>query len=80
MVEMMAINPRKVLRLDQVKIEAGNIADLTVIDPEATWTVTKEDFYSKAVNSAFLGAELKGRASDVYIGGYATMEEGVIVE
>ena len=38
------------------------------------------DFYSKANNSGFIGAELTGRATDVYVGGYATMEDGKIVE
>jgi len=27
-----------------------------------------------------LGAELTGKAVDVYVGGYATLEDGVIVE
>ncbi len=80
MVELMAINPRKILRVEPVKLEAGSVADLTVIDPDVTWTVDRDDFYSKAGNSAFLGWQLKGRASDVYVGGYATMEEGVVVE
>ena len=38
------------------------------------------DFYSRANNSGFIGATLKGRATDTYVGGYATMEDGVIVE
>ena len=61
-------------------LEPGATADLTVIDPDAAWTVDAADFQSKAVNSGFLGAELTGRATDVYVGGYATMEDGAIVE
>lgn len=80
MVELMASNQRKILRLEDVKIEAGSTADLTVIDPEATWTAAVSDFASKASNSGFIGCELKGRATDVYVDGYATMEDGVIVE
>ncbi|MCL1799081.1 MAG: dihydroorotase [Eggerthellaceae bacterium] len=80
MVELMAVNPRRVLRLDPVGIAAGSVADLTVIDPDAAWTVDRCGFASKAANSAFIGMELTGRAHDVYVGGYATMEEGVIVE
>ena len=51
-----------------------------VIDPEAEWTVEVSDFYSRANNSGFIGAQLKGRATDTYVGGYATMEDGVVVE
>lgn len=79
-VELMSANPRAILRVERVTLEAGSTADLTVIDPQVTWTVDAADFLSKAVNSAFIGEELEGRATDVYVGGYATMEEGKIVE
>ncbi|MEG1745423.1 MAG: dihydroorotase [Raoultibacter sp.] len=80
MIELMAINPRRVLRVEEVSLVAGSTADLTVIDPDATWVVSVDDMLSKARNSGFIGAELKGQATDVYIGGYATLEEGKIVE
>ena len=79
-VELMAIAPRRILRLERVAFEPGSTADLTVIDPEAAWTVEADGFLSKATNSGFLGVELVGRATDVYVGGYATMEDGEIVE
>ena len=79
-VELMAVNPREILRVERVALEPGATADLTVSDPDAAWTVDAADFQSKAVNSGFLGAELTGRATDVYVGGYATMEDGAIVE
>ena len=80
LVEVMAINPRKVLRVEEVKLQAGSIADITIIDPDLEWTVTADSFVSKAKNSGFIGADLKGRATDVYVGGYATMHDGQIVE
>ncbi|MEG1425090.1 MAG: dihydroorotase [Raoultibacter sp.] len=80
MVELMAINPRRILRVEEVGIAVGNTADLTVIDPDAAWTVKVDDMLSKARNSGFIGVELKGQATDVYVGGYATLEEGKIVE
>lgn len=76
MIELMAINPRKILRLDPVTIEPGSSADFTIIDPNESWTVTDDYFVSKASNSGFLGWELTGRPTDVYIAGYATMENG----
>ena len=79
-VELMAVNPREILRVERVALEPGATADLTVIDPDAAWTVDAADFKSKAVNSGFIGVELTGRATDVYVGGYATMEDGAIVE
>lgn len=80
LVELMCVNPRSILRVERVAIEPGCVADLTVIDEGLTWTVSADGFESKASNSGFIGAELIGRATDVYVGGYATMEDGVIVE
>lgn len=80
LVEAMAIAPRRILGQERVALEPGSIADLTVIDEHASWTVSRDDFYSKAGNSPYIGVELKGRATDVYVGGYSTMEDGVVVE
>lgn len=80
MVEVMAVNPRRILSQEEVRIAPGSIADFTVFDPNEKWVVNRDDFYSKAGNSGYLGWELTGRATDVYVGGYATMEEGRVVE
>ncbi|MGI6216088.1 MAG: dihydroorotase [Coriobacteriales bacterium] len=79
MVELMAIVPRQIIRAERVALEPGCTADLTVIDPGLEWKVEKSDFESKAVNSGFIGTELKGRATDTYVGGQATMEDGKVV-
>jgi len=80
LVELMSVAPRRILGLDPVSIVPGSVADLTVIDPETSWTVTAKDFCSKGSNSGFVGAQLKGRATDTYVGGYATMQDGALVE
>lgn len=80
MVELMAVRPREILRLEPVRLAPGSVADLTVFDPGQEWIVLEEEFCSKAHNSGFIGAQLKGRATDVYVGGYATLQDGSIVE
>ncbi|WP_294438824.1 dihydroorotase [uncultured Slackia sp.] len=79
MVDVMSIAPREILGLEPVKIAEGSVADITVFDPTIEWTVDGEDFESKAHNSGFLGAALIGRATDVYVGGVATMIDGKVV-
>ena len=69
LVESMCVNPRKVARLEPVRVEAGSVADLTLIDPAVKFTVTPELFAGKQHNSAFLGAELEGRATDTFVAG-----------
>jgi len=78
LVERMAHAPRRILRCAPVTLAEGSVADLTVIDPELTWTVTREGFESKSANSAFIGRTLKGRASHVYVGGYASLDDGEV--
>ncbi len=80
MIELMAINPRKIIRAPRLALEVGSVADFTVIDPNEEWQVTKDFFESKACNSGFLGRKIRGRATDTYVGGYATMEDGKVVD
>ncbi|MCI5950653.1 MAG: dihydroorotase [Parolsenella sp.] len=69
LVEVMCVNPRKVARLEAVKVEAGSPADLTLIDPTIKLEVTPELFCGKQHNSAFMGAKLTGRATDTVVAG-----------
>ena len=80
MVELMAIAPREILGLEPVKIAEGSVADITVFDPTVAWTVNDDEFVSKSKNSGFIEFELEGRATDVFVGGVATLENGEIVE
>lgn len=78
LVEVMSVNPRSVLRVPAVKIAEGYDADLTLIDPKATFMVTEDFIESKSKNSAFLGQQLTGRAVDVFLGGKQTLVDGNI--
>ncbi|MCK5083603.1 MAG: dihydroorotase, partial [Candidatus Omnitrophica bacterium] len=60
--ERMSAAPARVMGLEgKGVIKEGADGDLTVIDPEAEWTVREEDFVSKSQNSPFIGRKLKGR-------------------
>jgi dihydroorotase len=62
LVELMALNPAKLLRLGSGTLAFGAVADITVIDPNVRWTVDPEKFHSKSRNTPFAGLELRGRA------------------
>ncbi len=78
LVEVMAVNPRKVLRLAPIAVEAGAVADLTLIDPVQSVEVTEDYFQGKSKNSAFLGMTLTGAATDVFMAGTRTLADGVV--
>ena len=61
MVEMMAVNPARLLRLsDHGSLAVGAPADITIIDPNFEWTVEQSIFRSKSRNTPFAGMRLKG--------------------
>ena len=76
LVEVMAVNPRRCLRLPEVRVEAGSTADLTLIDPAAEVTVTEDWLQSRSKNSAWFGATLTGLATDVFVAGRRTLTDG----
>lgn len=79
LVEVMAVNPRRILRLDPVKLEEGSVADLTLIDPNAPFVYTEEEIESRSKNTPFTGEEFVGRATDVFLAGKRTLADGVLV-
>ena len=69
MVERMSVAPNRILGVSGGMLSAGAPADITIIDPEAHWTVDAGDFFSKARNTAFAGMKLQGRAMVTILGG-----------
>jgi dihydroorotase len=63
LVELMSLNPARLLRLESNgTLAVGARADVTVIDPNLQWTVDPAKFLSKSRNTPFGGMKLKGRA------------------
>ncbi len=52
-IEKMAINPRKILNIPVPQIKIGEVANLTIFDPDQIWTADIYKFKSKAKNSPF---------------------------
>ncbi|MFV0438421.1 MAG: dihydroorotase [Desulfopila sp.] len=62
MVELLSVTPARILGVPGGSLGPGEIADITVIDPEAIFTFSAEESLSKGKNSPFVGWELQGRA------------------
>ena len=63
--------PAQIVKLDDGRgtMREGAVADVTIIDPNAEWTVDTEQFASKSRNCPFGGWKLKGRATHTIVGG-----------
>lgn len=60
-VELMSTNPRKLLNINTNSIEAGQKADLAIIDTDMEWTVEPQKLHSKSHNTVFKGETFRGR-------------------
>ena len=70
LVEICSTNPARILRLDdRGTLRAGTRADLTIIDPEMTWTFDVLKSKSKSRNTPFDGNTFRGAAVATIVGG-----------
>ena len=72
MVELMSVAPARILGVPGGSLAVGDVADVTVIDPERQFTYTKEMIVSKSANSPFIGWKLQGKAVLTLLGGRTT--------
>lgn len=76
--ELMTYNPAAVLGVECGRLEKGGLADITLVDNGAEWTVDPQKFASKGKNTPFAGKTYKGRVEYTLVGGkvvYARREE-----
>jgi dihydroorotase len=69
LVDKMSTAPARLLKLSGGALSVGMPADITVFDPEATWTVNPDDFLSKGKNTPFGGWPLTGKATMTFVNG-----------
>jgi len=77
LVEKMATRPAQILMLDN-SLRIGQTADITIIDPEISYTVNTDNFQSLSRNSPFDGWQLRGKPVLTMVGGKIIFEEGKI--
>ena len=68
-IRRMTTNPSDILNLPKGRMSLGVDADLTIFDPDEEWVIDPEQFASKARNTPFAGAKVKGRVKYTIVGG-----------
>ncbi len=60
-IELLSINPRKILNIAYPTIELNKIANITIFDPDQKWTYLEKNIKSKSKNSPFINQEFTGK-------------------
>ena len=76
LVELMSVNPARIVGLKKGALGEGADADVTVIDPEVWWTIDPQQFKTKSRNSPFGGWKVKGRAVATVVAGQVKWQVG----
>ena len=71
----MSVAPRQILHLPVPQIKKGDLANLTIFNPDATWTVDREKLKSLSRNMPYHGWELPGKIFAVYNKGMLWLAE-----
>ena len=69
MAERMSMTPAKVIKVDRGTLGVGKAADITIIDPEAHYTIDADTFLSKGHNTPFNGKEVYGKVMYTIVDG-----------
>jgi len=65
-IELLSINPRKIMKLKPILFIPGEHANFSIIDPDKVWDITSESLKSKSSNTPFLNRSLKGKARGIF--------------
>ncbi len=60
-IDSITCKPRSILNLRPTKIAEGELANISIFDPEQEWVFEKKHIRSKSSNTPFLGTKFKGK-------------------
>lgn len=69
MIRLLTCGPALVYKLPGGTLKKGSTADVTIFNPDRTWTYNESAVVSKSKNSPFVGKKLKGKVLWTIVGG-----------
>lgn len=69
LIEMMTVKPAAIIGVDKGTLGKGKQADITIIDPDAEYTIDVNKFRSKSRNCPYNGWQVRGRVEKTIVGG-----------
>jgi dihydroorotase len=77
-VELLSSGPAAAFGLPGGHLAPGALADVTVVDPSAEWTVDAQRFQSRSRNTPFAGMLMVGRVVHTFVGGRPVWFDGAL--
>ncbi|MCL1789153.1 MAG: dihydroorotase [Oscillospiraceae bacterium] len=68
-IELLCVNPRRILEIPGGSLRAGSPADIAVVDLNEEWVVEPDELCSKSRNTCFKGMKLKGKVKLTLVDG-----------
>src|SRR3954451_24114032 len=78
-IRKLTINPAQLLGIAKGTLQPDADADVTLIDPEARWTIDPAKFHSKSRNPPYGGWDVRGRAHTAIVSGEVRYSLGGII-
>lgn len=78
LIELLSVNPARILRVPGGSIAEGELADLTILAPDLMVTVEAKSMKSKSKNTPFDGWTLRGGVAATIVGGRAVYVNGQV--
>jgi dihydroorotase len=75
LVELLSINPQKIMKVRPWGLFEGSDADLTILDLNRAWSFDVNQCRSRSRNSPFHGWQFKGKAVATVVGGKVVYED-----
>lgn len=69
LVRMMSAGPASIIGVDKGRLNEGAMADITIVDPDARYTIDVNSFQSKSTNCPYHGWDVKGKVEQTIVAG-----------
>jgi len=74
LIRLMTVQPARIIGIEKGTLSRGKQADITIIDPNAEWTIDVNKFISKSRNCPYHGWEAKAKVEKTIVGGEVRFE------
>lgn len=80
LIDLMTARGSDILNLGKGTLSEGVEADICIFDPDETWIVHEDGFFSRSKNSPWIGEELRGKVKKTFVKGNLVFDGQHIVD